>query len=182
MEEIIMEKMKGIKIEEVIQTQRLQIQPYRKEDIPALAKLLSNQQISRSYMLPAYDTQEEYENMAQRLRIYSQAQTHFERGIYLDGRLIGFVNDVEWTKDTIEIGYAIDPCVQGKGYATEMLKAVLARLFLAGFKKITAACFADNPASIRVMQKCGMTKTDAYEEITYRGKARPCVYYEIASV
>lgn len=43
-----------------------------------------------------------------------------------------------------------------KGYTTEAYKAVIDELFCNGFTKITAAHRIDNPASGRVMEKCGM--------------------------
>ena len=52
---------------------------------------------------------------------------HFERGIYLQNKLISFVYDVKIIKSTIEIGYA-----------TEMLTVVISKLFSMGYQDIFA--------------------------------------------
>lgn len=78
----------------------------------------------------------------------------------------------------IELGYVIHPAYQGKGYATEMLNAVLLDLKELGYIKVLAGAFEENIASIRVMEKCGMEKTDREEDIAYRGRKHHCVYYE----
>ena len=58
---------------------------------------------------------------------------------------------------TAEIGYVLSKKHWGKGYVTEAFKAVINELFCNGFTKIKAAHHVDNPASGRVMEKCGMT-------------------------
>lgn len=54
------------------------------------------------------------------------------------------------------IGYGIRPAYQGKGHATEMLRQCLvwARENLK-VERVLLSCRADNPASARVMEKCG---------------------------
>jgi [ribosomal protein S5]-alanine N-acetyltransferase len=58
----------------------------------------------------------------------------------------------------VEIGYGIVPSRQGRGYATEAVRAVVADLFqVDGVETVIANVGLDNPASIRVLEKCGMT-------------------------
>ena len=47
------------------------------------------------------------------------------------------------------------------------------------FLEIITGAFEENTASIRVMEKCGMRKAAAEEDITYRGRNHHCVYYTI---
>ena len=56
-----------------------------------------------------------------------------------------------------EIGYLLMYEYWGKGVMTEAVKAVIDELFRNGFEKIGACHMTENPASGRVMQKCGMT-------------------------
>lgn len=72
---------------------------------------------------------------------------------------IGAIDVVEITDDnkTAEIGYVLSKKHWGKGYATEAYKAVIDELFRNGFTKIIAEHHIYNPASGRVMQKCGMS-------------------------
>jgi RimJ/RimL family protein N-acetyltransferase len=60
--------------------------------------------------------------------------------------------------DTIEVGYCIGRAFQNKGYTTEALHAVMGFFFdTVGACRIEAKHDPRNPASGRVMEKCGMT-------------------------
>jgi [ribosomal protein S5]-alanine N-acetyltransferase len=61
----------------------------------------------------------------------------------------------------IDIGYSIVPRYQGKGYATEMGKAMVDwGLSHSNVKKVVATCNPDNFASIRVLEKIGFRITN----------------------
>lgn len=64
-----------------------------------------------------------------------------------------------------EIGYVIAKRCWNKGYMTEILKAVIDELFCSGFHKIIGRHHIDNPASGRVMEKCGMHFVGYEQEI-----------------
>lgn len=164
-------------MDKTIKTERLLIKPYDKTDFLRLSQLLTNEQIKETYMIPDFSSDEALETMVEKLYGLSLSDAHLERGIFLDGELIGFVNDVVRTEDAIEIGYAVHPDYHNRGYATEVLPAVTDALFADGFSTVITGAFAQNTASIRVMEKCGMQKTEKEEDITYRGQTMHCVYY-----
>ena len=57
------------------------------------------------------------------------------------------------------LGYIFDPAYGGHGYATEAATAMVAHAFeRLGVRRITAGCFADNPASVRILEKIGMRR------------------------
>lgn len=57
------------------------------------------------------------------------------------------------------LGYVFDPAYGGQGYATEAVTAVVARAFeRLGVRRITAGCFADNLASVRILEGLGMRR------------------------
>lgn len=58
--------------------------------------------------------------------------------------------------DTAEIGYDIGRKWWGQGIVTEAFKAIIPYLFEVGFNQIRAAHAVKNPASGRVMEKCGL--------------------------
>ncbi|WP_455616677.1 GNAT family N-acetyltransferase [Eisenbergiella sp.] len=167
-------------MDKTIKTDRLEIKPYREADRKRMAELLTNSEIRKTFMIPEFKTEEDLLRMIEKLHQFSLADNHFERGIYLEDSLIGFVNDVEIVKDVIELGYMIHPAFHNKGYATEMFQAVTAALLQEEFSTVIAGAFADNTASIRVMQKCGMKKISKEEDITYQGKKQHCIYYAIS--
>lgn len=163
----------------VIKTKRLEIKPYQDADEKAMIELLTNQKIKESFMIPDFETEKEAINMFKKLQAFSYSEEHYERGIYIDNKLIGFVNDVEIGDGVIELGYVIHPDHQNIGYASEMLQAVIDELFREGFHQIVAGAFENNAASIQVMQKCGMKKIAKEEDICYHGVFHHCYYYAV---
>jgi len=58
-----------------------------------------------------------------------------------------------------QLGYIFDPAYGGHGYATEAVTAMVAYTFdRLGVRRITAGCFADNLASVRLLEKVGMRR------------------------
>ena len=63
---------------------------------------------------------------------------------------------VDTKNKTCEMGYVLSSKVWNKGYATETLSAVIKYLQEEGFKTIYGEHLKSNPASGKVMKKCGM--------------------------
>ena len=171
----------AIKKKPAVQTQRLALKPFSQTDTQGLIGLLTNPEITRTFMVPFFETADQALALANRLIAFSQLgdTRHLEYGIYRDGTLIGFVNGCGIREDTIEIGYVIHPDYQGCGYATEAVGAVLRELREMGFRKVIAGFFSENSASRRVMEKCGMKPGSLVTEAEYRGVLHKCLYYEI---
>lgn len=79
---------------------------------------------------------------------------------------------IDPTTLSFELGYAFLPTAWGKGYATESVNAVFeacrrARSLWESFSQlyIRAIVNAENPGSMRVVAKTGMTETGIYEWI-----------------
>jgi RimJ/RimL family protein N-acetyltransferase len=159
-------------------TKDLHIRPFLPGDREAMAALLMDKIVAKTYMLPDFDHPKQAEALFEKLMRFSRSDDHFEYGIYFKQTLIGFVNECEITDTTIELGYVIEPAYQGKGFATEAVRACIDELFRMGFRQVKAGYFQENLASCRVMQKCGMQKIDYTEDIDYRGKINHCIFYE----
>ncbi len=57
----------------------------------------------------------------------------------------------------IVVGYGIIPAYRNSGYATEMLRGLIARAFqIPEVQVVVAECLVDNAASIRVLEKAGL--------------------------
>lgn len=155
------------------------IRPLTPSDEAPMLTLLTNNQIKQTYMLPDFAKKEDAIPLFRRLVTLSHDNTHFVRVMDADGTLVGFLNDVEINNDSIELGYVVHPDHWGKGHATAALKLAIDQLFYQGYTEITAGAFAENPASLRVMEKAGMKRIGKTDEIEYRGKIHRCVYYSI---
>lgn len=164
-----------------LRTARLLLRPYEESDRDAMVALLCNEEVKKTFMIPDFERREQAEALFEKLWQFSRSDDHFEYGICLHGRLIGFLNDCDIEDDSIEVGYVIDPAFRGRGYAPEALQAAITELFRMGYRQVTAEYFAENPASRRVMEKCGMHKLDTEEDVEYRGAMHHCFTYAIES-
>ena len=164
----------------MLRTKRLTLKPYADHDREGMLRLLTDEEIKKTFMIPDFSSAADADAMFEKLKAWSLCDTHYERGIYHEGQLIGFINDVELDGACIEVGYVIHPAHHNQGFATEALSAAIGDLFAKGFSQVKAAAFWDNRASRRVMEKCGMRLTAQTGSITYHGKVQECVYYAIS--
>lgn len=158
------------------------IRPLTLSDEAPILDLLTNDRIKQTYMLPDYDRREDALPLFRRLVALSEDPARFVRGMEENGQLVGFLNDVEIENGTIELGYVVHPRHWGQGCASTALKLAINHLFCRGYHQVTAGAFAENPASLRVMEKAGMTRLTKTDEIEYRGKIHVCVYYSISAL
>ena len=162
-----------------VKTGDLTLRPFAQSDRQAMGAILTNGQVRRTYMIPELKTQEAVDRLFSRFLELSLADDRYVAGIYRDDCLVGFLNDVMNDGKRMELGYVIDPEHQGKGYATQALNGAVEDLFSRGYEEVVAGAFVENPASIRVMLKAGMTKCPEEEDIEYLGTLHHCVYYSI---
>ena len=150
-------------------------------DEAALTQMLTSDAVKKTYLLPDFDRQEDAIPLAHRLMQLSCDDAHFVRGIDENGTLVGFLNDVEISDGSIELGYVIHPEHWNKGYATAALKLAISQLFQQGFREVLCGAFEENPASLRVMEKAGMKRLDRTEAIDYRGRVHLCLFCSASS-
>ena len=163
----------------MIKTERLVLDMLRDKDAEAALDLLTNDIIKKTYMLPDFEKRTDAIALFQRLMTLSQGSERFLRGIYLNGSLVGYINEVEKDDQFIELGYILHPKYHNHGYMTEALSATFDPLFKMGFKEVICGAFEENNASLRVMQKAGMKLLERTDDIEYRGKVHRCIYYGI---
>lgn len=163
----------------ILKTQRLELKAYEECDKERMLDILCNEEIKKTYMIPDFATEKQAEELFYRLKEYSQSDEHFEYGIYLCGTLIGFINECSIENETVELGYVIHPDYRGNGYAPEALETAIHELFRMGYSHIETGFFEENPASRRVMEKCGMHKLEKQDDVEYQGKCHHCLYFGI---
>lgn len=162
-----------------LKTQRLTLRPITDGDRDEMIRLLMDRRIKDGYMLPDYETEADAEPMFQRLKALSQKEEFVLAGVFDEDGLAGFANRVSVENGCIEIGYVIAPERWNRGYCTEAVRALIQALFAEGYSQVAAGAFEHNAASMRVMEKAGMTRLEKTEEIEYRGKVRRVICYSI---
>ncbi|MEO8684629.1 MAG: GNAT family N-acetyltransferase [Devosia sp.] len=90
-----------------------------------------------------------------------------------DDRLMGVVSLKFETGKTPEIGYWLGEPFWGQGYAPEAVQALLDGARGASIDRINARVLADNPASVRVLEKCGFTITEHTVSVVERHRGKP---------
>ena len=162
-----------------LKTYRLLLKSIEEKDKDNLLKMAKDPKIKKTYMLPDLESKEQENNFFKKIKDLSLSNNHIVYGIYQNDRLIGFINDVVDTGDTVEIGYFIDSDEWNKGYATEALWAYMKQLFEMGYFTVEAAYFEGNTASKKVMEKCLMHPNGKQEIISYRGQNHTAIYYSV---
>lgn len=156
----------------------LKLRGFLPTDQTRILETVTSTKVNQTYMLPDFEKPEDAIPLFERLSKLSMDSSRFVRCIDVDGRAVGFLNDVEIKDGSIELGYVIHPDFHNRGYMTRALIAAIEELFTLNYERVVCGAFEGNKASQRVMEKAGMTKIDFTEIIEYRDKQHLCVYYE----
>jgi [ribosomal protein S5]-alanine N-acetyltransferase len=144
----------------IIETNRLVLRPFRSEDAPEVARILSTPHMFQ-HTLP-------FEQPYPVQTAVSWIGRHAEdaaRGVKLqwaitlpDNSLIGTVSlALERDPPQGDLGYWIGVAHWNQGYATEAVRAVIAYGFeVLRLPRIEGMCYASNTASTRVLEKSGL--------------------------
>ena len=149
--------------QEVITTSRLTLRPFRMADAEANFKNWDGDPHVAEFML--WDPSKTVEDSRNRISEFLRDNTP-EKGFYVyaitesgTDEPIGCVmlGWIDTDHHSGELVYMLSPTAQGKGYMTEAVSALLDFAFgKLELNRVQADCFLRNPASARVMQKCGM--------------------------
>lgn len=93
--------------------------------------------------------------------------------------VVGIVSAQVEEAGEIELGYTVGPAYAGRGYATEMVRAVVDAVFnLTEARAIVANSRTINPASRRVLEKSGFRFTGTEpKNLPARGGRHPCDFF-----
>lgn len=150
-----------------IETERLILRDLQDEDTEVIAEQFAEPLIRNQIL--AIQTDKNYNREWVRRAIIVaayQPRDYFGLAITLKntGTLIGSCSICNVLSEGIdaELGWNLGKEFWGKGYATETAKALLRIGFeLSDVQRISADCFADNKAAIRVLEKLGMVRYDS---------------------
>lgn len=157
-----------------IETKRLILREFKKSDGIDFFEFLADKECC--YLDGGYEPETSpysagYKKLMKKLK--KEKNERFMIELKDEGKCIGTIHlsDVSGRKvPAIELGYGVCPSYQGKGYATEALKAVIDICFnQAGIEMVVTKILSQNSASKRVAEKLGFTK----EGIIHKGAKYP---------
>ena len=147
----------------VLETPRLVLRPVRMRDAEDIFSYASDPEVAR------YVLWDPHRSIAETRSYIRCIRSFYRRGLpsswaveHRDsGRVIGTIG-LMWYSDTncaAEIGYSFSRSFWNRGFATEALRAVIGSVFSSlPVNRLEAQHDVRNPASGRVMEKCGMKK------------------------
>jgi RimJ/RimL family protein N-acetyltransferase len=146
-----------------VRTQRLTIRPATPDDLESLGRIQNLPEVT-TWLPSSPGTQADYLLRMGRHGLLPRTLV-LERESVIIGELYLHLTS-GWaqrevaddpTNSEAEIGWGLDPAHQGQGYATEAATELLRLCFEdLGVRRVTAGAFADNTASLRVMERLGM--------------------------
>lgn len=160
-----------------IETERLLIRNLKTEDLSDFYTYRSNPEVTKYQGFDVFSMDEaEVFIAAQKDKIFGNAGEWVQYGIENreTGRLIGdcAIKLNLYDIRIGEIGISISPTEQKKGYAKEVLKAILDFLFsIEDFHRVTETVDAENAASIQLLKSVGFRQEGHFiENIFFKGK------------
>lgn len=168
-------------------TERLIIRPYKKADYKRVFEICNDYEFVKTtlgipypYTIDMAKTYIERTNQALKEKRYYELAICFKDD---EKTVIGCVQLVAITERAkrAEIGFWVDRKLWGKGIATEAAKAMLDFAFEElKLNSVYARHFDINPASGKVMQKCGMKYAGVLRQNEFRfDKYYDVVYYDV---
>lgn len=163
-----------------IETKRLWLRWPRATDANAIKAFASQAEVAQM----TAEIPHPYPNgEAERFVLQTRADNACGRGLVLavtqksaPNTVVGIVAAHADQSPEIEIGYALAPAIWGKGIATEAVHALIDTVFrLTKAEKLAANSRVINPASRRVLEKCGFSYVDTgLDMLPARGGLHPC--------
>ena len=168
-------------------TRRLHLRRYRLEDYRAMYdNWTSDPEVARYVNWGCHASPEITRGLVEMWVEGYESPTVYRWGIEMNGELIGDISVVLWNEDneSCEIGYCLCRRFWNQGIMSEALRRVIAYLFeTVGFHRIALCHDTANPASGRVMEKCGLKKEGVFRGFKKRkdGSWMDVAWYAILS-
>ena len=141
-----------------IRTQRLLLRRFSAQDLDDYFAWTGSAEASRFILERPFRSREEAGRELARIIASYDAPDYYMWGIELEGELVGFCcgNEINEQIDSVCLGYGLKQQYWNRGIATEAAGAMIDYFFHIGFNRVFSYHNPLNPASGKVMQKCGM--------------------------
>lgn len=149
---------------QILDTERLVLRPWRESDAGALFKYASDPDVGPRAGWPPLKSVEESLTMINTVfsgeGMWAVELKETSEAIGCVGYLPASASNLEIEDNQCEVGYWIAKPYWNKGYCTEALMAIIDHCFNSlGFIVFWGDYFPENPASGKVMKKCGFLDT-----------------------
>ncbi len=159
-----------------LDTPRLLLRPFRREDAEDCFAFLSDRETCRldGGYEPFTVMDEEYQ------ALMDQFAHQPERAVVVlkeTGHVIGMIHvmpDEQGRPGILELGYVSSPFHRRRGYMSEAVQAVMAHLLQSGTRCIILGIALSNTPSLRMAEKLGFTRTGDYPPVS----GEPMAQYE----
>lgn len=169
----------------VLETDRLILRKIRKSDAEDFFRYASDEEVARHVLWHAHRS---IADTKRQIRIYRKQYRHGDPSSFAiiekkSKRMIGTIGYM-WI-DTVdcsaEIGYSLCREYWNRGLMTEALKEIIRFSFsILMLNRLEAQHGTDNPASGKVMEKCGMTKEGILRQrVINKGRLTDIALYSI---
>lgn len=147
-----------------METDRIILRPWLEEDAPVLFKYASDPEVGPRAGWPPHGSVEESREVIRTVfsgeGMWAVVLKETGEPIGCAGYLPASYSNLEIAEDQCEVGYWIARPYWGKGICTEAMRLIVRYCFeVKGFSVLWGDYFPENPASGRVMEKCGFIDT-----------------------
>ena len=147
-----------------METNRILLRPWREDDAEALFKYASDPDVGPRAGWPPHKSVEESLEIIRTVfntnTMWAVELKETSEPIGCVGYLPASVSNLKIKDDEAEVGYWIAKPYWGKGICTEAMRLVVDCCFnVKGFTTLWGDYFPENPASGKVMEKCGFKDT-----------------------
>ena len=147
-----------------METNRILLRPWRESDAEALFKYASDPEVGPRAGWPPHKNVEESLGIIRTVfgteTMWAVELKETSEAIGCVGYLPASASNLKIENDQCEVGYWIAKPYWGKGICTEAMRLVVDYCFrVKGFTVLWGDYFPENPASGRVMEKCGFVDT-----------------------
>ena len=169
-----------------LETERLILRSIRRKDAGDLFSFARNEEVTRFVL---WSPHESIRDSRRYIRCCRRQYANGFPGIFAiehkeDRRMIGTIGYVGFSREhrCAEIGYSLDPKYWNRGLMTEALARLIRYSFEdLGLHRLEACHDINNPASGRVMEKCGMHLEGTLKD-KYNNKGVYCTVHLFAII
>ena len=163
-------------------TERLTLRPFREDDVEALYAYSKDEAVGLRAGWKPHESLLESSDILHLVFLDQPTVWAIERRS--DHRLMGSVglitDSARQYGSARSLGYALGVAYWGQGYMTEAVRAVVRFGFgYMGLDLISATCYPDNPASRRVLEKCGFEYEGTLHraDLLYNGEIKDHLHF-----